>query len=81
MSHDFMPKTKARELRSYPGAGSVLYRGPAEMQAAGIGFAMPGIEAREWTLTVLDLYRDALRRELRSGIARGQRSAAAKGRF
>lgn len=81
MSHDFMPKTAPGQLRSFPGAGSVLYRGPAEMKAAGIGFAMPGIEARDWTKTVLDLYRDAIRRDLRAAVRKGLRSAGAKGKF
>lgn len=81
MSHDFSPKTVPRQLTSYPGRGSVLYRGPAEMRAAGIGYAMPGIEAREWTKTVMDLYRDALRRDLKDAVSKGLRSAGRKGKF
>ena len=81
MSHDFSPKTAPRQLTSYPGSGKVLYRGPAEMRAAGIGYAMPGIEAREWTKTVMDLYRDALIRDLRNAVSKGLRSAGQKGKF
>lgn len=81
MSHDFMPKTAPRQLTSYPGAGRVLYRGPAEMKAAGIGWAQPGIEAREWSKTVMDLYRGAIRRGLRDAVRKGIRSAGKRGRF
>lgn len=81
MSHDFSPKTVPRQLTSYPGRGRVLYRGPAEMKAAGIRRPMPGIEAREWTKTALDLYRDSLIRDLRAAVSKGLRSAGQKGKF
>jgi hypothetical protein len=81
MSHDFSPKTVPRQLTSYPGSGKVLYRGPAEMKAAGIGWAQPGIEPREWTKTVMDLYRPSIRRDLRAAVRKGIRGAQQKGRF
>lgn len=81
MSHDFLPKTAPRQLTSYAGAGRVLYRGPAEMKAAGIGFAMRGIEPREWNKTVIDLYTDSLIRDLRAAVRKGLRSAGQKGKF
>jgi hypothetical protein len=80
MSHDFLPKTAPRQLTSYPGRGKVLYRGPAEMQAAGINFAMPGIEPRDWTVTSLDLYRGEIRTELGAAIRKGLRKGALRGR-
>ena len=81
MSHDFMPKTVPRQLTSYAGAGTVLYRGPAEMKAAGIGWAQPGIEARMWTKTVIDLYHGAIVRDLRAAVLKGIAGAGRKGRF
>lgn len=81
MSHDFSPKTVPRQLTSYPGSGKVLYRGPAEMRAAGISWAQPGIEAREWTKTVMDLYRRAIISDLRNAVRKGVKSAGQRGRF
>lgn len=71
LSYDFLPKTAPRQLTSYPGRGRVVARGPIT----------PGIEAREWTKTVMDLYRDAVRRDLRAAVRKGIKSAGQKGRF
>ena len=80
MSHDFMPKTVPRQLTSYAGAGTVLYRGPAEMKAAGIGWAQPGIEPREWTKTVIDLYSPEIMNDLRIAVRTGTSLALGRGR-
>lgn len=79
MSHDFLPKTAVRQLTSYPGAGRVMYRGKAEMMRAGIAWAQPGIEAREWTVVVADLYRNELKRDLKISLRTALNKALARG--
>ena len=74
MSHDFLPKTVPGQLTSFRGRGSVLYRGPEEMRAAGIGFAQPGIDAREWTKSVVQLYHEPIMKDLRAALRKGMAS-------
>jgi hypothetical protein len=79
MSSDFLPKTRPRSLQSFAGRGHAVIRGQRAMTAAGLG-PQPGIEAREWNKTVMDLYRDEISADIRAAVREGLSAFFSKGK-
>ena len=56
MTPDYVAKTVPRLLGSRPGKGYARLRGQKKMHEAGYLQPMPGIDAREWTKRIIEIY-------------------------
>lgn len=73
MTNDFKAKTAIGIIGSSAGAGGVRFRGKSSYMARGIKQPDPGIEAREFTITIADFirpyWRERMREAGREGVA------------